>query len=68
MIIVADNLTTGAPGPDTRRRYRNAFLPMLAAAGLDMVLMNVLDPATMRVARSCRDITVGAIFTWQVRS
>lgn len=59
------NLTTGAPDPGTRCRYQHAFLPMLAAAGLDMILMNVLDQATMRVADACRQITDGAIFTWQ---
>ncbi len=59
------NLTTGAPDPDTRRRYQSAFLPMLAAAGVNMILMNVLDPALMRVAGSCRHITDEAVFTWQ---
>lgn len=41
MIIVADNLTTGVPDPDTRRRYRRTFLPMLAAAGLGMILQTI---------------------------
>jgi hypothetical protein len=30
-----------------------AFLPMLAAAGLDMVLTNVLHEPTMETARNC---------------
>lgn len=64
MIIVADNLTTGVPDRHTRRRYQSAFLPMLAAAGLGMILMNVLHPAIMRVARTCRNITDGRVFTW----
>jgi 5-methyltetrahydrofolate corrinoid/iron sulfur protein methyltransferase len=59
------NLTTGAPDADTRRRYQRTFLPMLAAAGLDMILMNVLDAATMRTADACRNLTDGGIFTWQ---
>lgn len=59
------NLTTGAPDPDTRCRYQKAFLPMLAAAGIDTILMNVLDPAILDVARSSRNITDEAIFTWQ---
>lgn len=59
------NLTSGAPDSDTRCRYQSAFLPMLAAAGLSMILMNVLDPAIMRVARSCQNITGEEIFTWQ---
>lgn len=59
------NLTTGAPDPDTRSHYQCAFLPMLAAAGLSMILMNVLDPASMRVADACRQITDDTIFTWK---
>ena len=58
------NLTTGAPDGDTRRRYQMAFLPMLAAAGLEMVLMNVLDPGLMRVVPTCRNITSVQIFNW----
>jgi 5-methyltetrahydrofolate corrinoid/iron sulfur protein methyltransferase len=58
------NLTTGAPDRDTRHRYQMTFLPMLAAAGLDMLLMNVLDPGLMRVAHASRNITSGQIFNW----
>lgn len=59
------NLTTGAPGPDMRNHHQSAFLPMLAAAGVSMILMNVLDQEVMRTARTCRRITDGAIFAWQ---
>jgi 5-methyltetrahydrofolate corrinoid/iron sulfur protein methyltransferase len=59
------NLTTGAPDAGTRRRYQITFLPMLAAAGLNMVLMNALDPAVMRVARACQNLTGETIFSWQ---
>lgn len=59
------NLTTGAPDLDTRRRYQSAFLPMLAAAGVSMILMNVLDPSLACTARSCQNIVDGAVFTWQ---
>jgi hypothetical protein len=38
---------------------------MLAAAGLDMILMNAMDAATMRTAEACRNLTAGGIFTWQ---
>lgn len=58
------NLTTGAPDPAARRRYQAAFLPMLAAAGLDMILMNVLDPVLVRTAAACADITEGGIVAW----
>ena len=59
------NLTTGAPRPDMRNNFQSAFLPMLAAAGVGMILMNVLDQEVLRTARTCRRITNGAIFTWQ---
>ena len=58
------NLTTGAPGADTRKRYQRAFLPMLAAAGVTMLLMNALDPELMDLARACRNITSEGIFYW----
>lgn len=58
------NLTTGAPDSQTRRRYQSAFAPMLAAAGVHMILMNVLDPEVMGVVGLCRHITGGGIFSW----
>jgi len=59
------NLTTGAPDADTRRRFQCAFLPMLAAAGATMVLMNVLDKRLMDLARDCEKLAAETIFTWQ---
>lgn len=59
------NLTSGAPDADARRRYQGAFLPMLVAAGVSMILLDVLDPALMRTAGSSRRIADGAVFTWQ---
>jgi 5-methyltetrahydrofolate corrinoid/iron sulfur protein methyltransferase len=59
------NLTAGAPDASARRRFQSAFLPMLAAAGLDILLLNVLDSSIMRVAEDCRQITAGTIFTWR---
>ncbi len=58
------NLTTGAPDADIRHRYQSAFLPMLAAAGLEMILMNALDPTLIKTAAACGKITGGTIFTW----
>jgi len=58
------NLTTGAPDDGTRRQYQKIFLPMLAAAGLDMVLMNVLDPSIMCAVEDCERLTSKSVFTW----
>ena len=59
------NLTTDAPDPNTRQRYQGAFLPMLAAAGISMILLDILDPTIMRVASLSQRITDGTVFTWQ---
>jgi 5-methyltetrahydrofolate corrinoid/iron sulfur protein methyltransferase len=59
------NLTTAAPDLEARCRYQKVFLPMLAAAGLDTILMNVLDKDVMCIAGACRNIIGGQIFTWQ---
>jgi len=58
------NLTTGAPDADTRIRYQSAFLPMLAAAGTTVMLMNALNPKLMDLARACRNIISEEIFSW----
>lgn len=59
------NLTTG--GHATREKKRLAertFLPMLAAAGLDMVLLQIFHEDTVQTARVCEVITGGQIFSW----
>jgi 5-methyltetrahydrofolate corrinoid/iron sulfur protein methyltransferase len=58
------NLTSGAPDAEKRHRYQAAFLPMLAAAGLDIVLMNAMDPAIMRLAATCGTLVEESIFSW----
>ncbi len=64
-IAALSNLTSGAPDRETRRHYQTAFLPMLAAAGLDMVMMNVLDPALMHLVRACATIAGRKVFAWR---
>lgn len=59
------NLTTGAPDAAARRRYQCTFLPMLTAAGLDIILMNTLDPELMSAAAACRNIVEAAVFSWK---
>ena len=58
------NLTSGAPDAAIRRRYQGVFLPMLAAAGVSMILMNGLDEKLMAVALASRKITTDSIFSW----
>lgn len=58
------NLTSG-PGPKEKKRLAEAaFLPMLAAAGLDMALLNVFHKETVRISRACDALIRQEIFTW----
>ena len=59
------NLTTGAPDSDTRSRYQRAFLPMLVASGVTILLMNVLDNRLMDAAAACEKLVAETIFTWR---
>ena len=58
------NLTSGAPDVEKRHRYQAAFLPMLAVSGLDLLLMNVLDPGIMGLAAACGTLVEESIFSW----
>jgi 5-methyltetrahydrofolate corrinoid/iron sulfur protein methyltransferase len=60
------NLTAGAKDPAKKQLAEKAYLPMLAAAGLSMILMNVLNAETIRVARTCRLFSRESIFTWEM--
>jgi 5-methyltetrahydrofolate corrinoid/iron sulfur protein methyltransferase len=59
------NLTTGRGHRRRRLLLERTYLPMLAAAGLDMVLLNVLHGETVAVGRACRLLTSGGVFTWE---
>jgi 5-methyltetrahydrofolate corrinoid/iron sulfur protein methyltransferase len=58
------NLTTGIRDRTRRSMLARAYLPMLAAAGLDMILMNVLDEKSVRSARASRMLLSDGIFSW----
>ena len=58
------NLTSGAPVSAARQVMEQAFLSMLAAAGLDLVLMNVMNGKTVQVARACELLSGRRIFSW----
>jgi len=59
------NLTTGKGPKGKKRLLETAYLGMLAGAGLNMVLLNVLHRETMEVAGACRIITQPGVFTWE---
>jgi len=58
------NLTSGRGPASKKRLFEAAYLPMLAAAGLDMALLNVFHDQTVRVARACTTLTEQALFSW----
>lgn len=58
------NLTTGRGPRDKKLLLERAYLPMLAAAGLTMALMNVFHTETVLTARACNALDGDQIFTW----
>lgn len=65
-IIGLSNLTAGAKDPVRKKIAEQTYLPMLASAGISMVLMNVLNAETMRTARTCRLFMQETIFAWEM--
>lgn len=59
------NLTIGDAPRAKKVRMETAYLPMLAAAGLDMALLNVFRTETVRTARACNVLTDPKIFAWE---
>lgn len=60
------NLTTGQGEKEKKLRLERAYLPMLAASGLSMALMNVFHTETVRIAKACNALLHDSIFTWEV--
>ncbi len=61
------NLTTGLGASDRDRKCRaeRAFLPMLASAGLTMVMLDVFHTEAVRLARACESLLSPKVFTWE---
>lgn len=58
------NLVTG-PVPTQRKiELEKAFVPMLAANGLDMALLNVFHEATVQMVRTCNALLGEMVFAW----
>jgi cobalamin-dependent methionine synthase I len=58
------NLISGAPDRRRRTLLQSAYLSMLAAAGLDMALMDVTASGTMAAARASTLLCEDPIFAW----
>lgn len=59
------NLTTGVGDPERRGLLEQSVIPMLAAAGLDMILMNVLRAQSVRTVHASRMLLSKGIFSWK---
>ena len=59
------NLTTGKGEQKKKRLTEQTYLPMLAAAGLDMCLMNVFHSETVATANACNTLLHEGIFAWK---
>jgi len=59
------NLTTGMRDKFRKTLVETAYLSMLAAAGLDYLLLDILNPDTRSAARAATMLTREEIFSWE---
>jgi len=59
------NLTTGRGDKEKKLLLEKAYLPMLAASGLSMVLMNIFHHETVSVAKACKSLMSQKVFAWE---
>ena len=69
-VVGLSNLTSGraASDRDRKRAAELAFLPMLAAAGVTMVMLNVFHTEAVRLARACESLLSPKVFAWETLS
>lgn len=58
------NLATGPIPVQRKIALENAYAPMLAAAGLDMALMNIYHEPTVRTLKLCDTLLGNGIMAW----
>jgi 5-methyltetrahydrofolate corrinoid/iron sulfur protein methyltransferase len=58
------NLTAGARDREKRQALEMAYLPMMAASGLTMVLLDIFNRPIVRAAKACRMLTGRKPFAW----
>jgi len=59
------NLTTGKGIKEKKLLLERTYLPMLAASGLNYILMNVFHLESVKTAVACRELMSNGIFTWE---
>jgi 5-methyltetrahydrofolate corrinoid/iron sulfur protein methyltransferase len=58
------NLISGHGNMKKKLLMERTYLPMLASAGLDMVLVNIFHNQTVEVAKACTPLISPRIFSW----
>ena len=64
-IVGLSNLTAGAGGRPERILLEQVYLSMLAAAGLDMVLLNIFHTETVKAAKASDALIGQKPFAWE---
>ena len=64
-IAALSNLTSVEGPAKTKRLLEKTYLPMLAASGLTMTMLNVLRKDVMETAAMCKALSGGGIFCWE---
>jgi 5-methyltetrahydrofolate corrinoid/iron sulfur protein methyltransferase len=59
------NMTSGQGDKEKKRLLESVYLPMLAASGLSMALLNMFHEKTVRIARACNALINQKIFSWE---
>ena len=65
-VVGLSNLTAGARGHPKRRLLEQVYLSMLAAAGLDMVLLDIFHAETVAAVKAGEALIGGKPFAWEV--
>ncbi|MCP4672841.1 MAG: dihydropteroate synthase, partial [Desulfobacula sp.] len=60
------NLTTGTRDKNKKNLVEQSYIAMLAASGLDYLMMDVLNHETLRVAKTSDIIIKTDIFSWEM--
>jgi 5-methyltetrahydrofolate corrinoid/iron sulfur protein methyltransferase len=63
-LVGLSNLATGHPRRHQKICLEQAMVPMLAEAGVTMVMLNIFHTETVRIARTSRLLTGKNLFTW----
>ncbi len=64
-IVGLSNLTTGYGHMEKKCLLERTYLPMLAAAGLSSVLLNIFHSETIKIVRACGSLVESKVFSWE---